>query len=452
MAQDAIILPDKRAALLNSFLANYTTSRDADQRNAILQQQANADVAQRNRTFLETMAKADPVTRQRIQQAVADHPEIFGNLQLPSFGNSDADTAYLASHKFQAGQAQAVAGGSNDVQANNSVNQLLYNQQLSEPAMRDVSARNLRDLSQPTVGGPNQPQGAPAPPPNTTTPSSDAYVNALRRDTGDLTTAGQNLQSQTQLTTNREQISAEAPVRAAKAAAAMAQARDANAKAVFQEAKNKMVMGDSSGASNIYAKGVLLNPQSYYGLSSEEKQLAAAGLGGRVPKKLTDYETRRLDAADNGMTILGDVKKAVDKWQQRGYPITGPAIGRFNAATNTWGDQILPTVPAQYRDEYLGDVASIQENLTANVMQEAQALIGGRPAYQVINMLYQTGPNISKGQAAMSGALQNMLHRYQVAHDQIDRKQWGGQPPTMQGGMNAPQTGTGQKDSLGILQ
>jgi hypothetical protein len=103
--------------------------------------------------------------------------------------STDLDTAAANTAAYTKNQTGIAASGSQDVQARNFTNKLATNEQLSESAFGDQQQR--------------QPEAA-RPPKDQSPAAQDAYNAYLRRRAGDMTTAGQDQQSSTQLTMNRE--------------------------------------------------------------------------------------------------------------------------------------------------------------------------------------------------------------------------------------------------------
>lgn len=461
-----IQIPNQRPSILADFLtrrlqeqANQQQAQAEQQRNDLLRQQVTGQQNLATEAQQEAIAKqqADEFVKNQVpamkddpqglasaaQQFATTNPRAGKYLAAYSQGRpvGTGDLLNQATEQGKLSAINAANSGSQDAQTKNAAFMQMFGQQLAGPQFADQSQKQT---TQPGLIDPKSPYGQTLAVQGERAPSANQIAqNQTQKDVA-------GIQGQTQKTIAGMQIAAEAPLRSAQAGMYNAEAKKAQAEATFSDAKNKMLAGDGS-APNAFAQGVLQNPQSFFALPTEEKMMATAGLGGKAPKKLTDYETRRMDAAQNGASILTDVKNTADKWAARGFPITGPVIGRYNKAEGKWGGQILPSnLPPQYQKEYLSDISAIQENLAANVLQEAAAIVGSRPAYQVVELLQDTGPDIRKGGAMFQGSVDNMLHRYQVAYDQINKKQWGGEPPQVGGGKTAPKSPSNPKDPLNL--
>lgn len=464
-----IQIPNQGPSILADFLTRRIQEQAAQnqaqaeqQRNTIEQQRVSGLLNQQSEAAQEEIAKAqaqafvqnqvpamkdDPQSlAAAAQQFTASNPRAGKYLAAYAQGRpvTGGDLLSRATEQGKINDITSANTGSQDAQTRNAAFMQKYGQQLSAPSFAD---QEQKQTTQPGLIDQNSQYG------KTLAVKGELAPTANQIAQGQTQQAIANIQGKTQRDVAGMQIAAEAPLRSAQARTYNAEAKKASADAMFADAKNKMLAGDGS-APNAFAQGVLQNPQSFFALPTDEKMMATAGLGGKAPKKLTDYETRRMDAAQNGASILMDVKNTADKWAARGYPITGPAIGRYNKLEAKWGGQILPSnLPPQLRDEYLSDISAIQENLTANVLQEAASIVGSRPAYQVVQLLQDTGPDMRKGGAMFQGSVNNMLHRYQVAYDQINKKQWGGDPPQARASSGANVTTTQPKnDPLGILQ
>jgi hypothetical protein len=462
-----IQIPNQRPSILADFLTRRLQEQTAQQqaqaeqqRNDILKQQVTGQQTLATDAAQEAIAKAQAdAFRQNQGQAYHDDPAGVQPLAIQFAQQNPRAAKYipdliqgrpqtggdLLSQATEKGKLTAINSansGTQDAQARNAAFMQMFGQQLQPAQFAD---QVQKQTTQPGLVTPGTPYAQTVDIAGKRAP--DANQISQNQSAKDVA----NIQGQTARATTGMQLAAEAPLRSAQAGMYTAEGRKAAAEASIAQAKQAMMQG-SPGAPNAFAQGVLQNPQSFFALPTEEKMMATAGLGGKAPKKLTDYETRRMDAAQNGASILNDVKTTADKWAARGFPITGPVIGRYNKAQGVWGGQILPSnLPPQYKQEYLSDISSIQENLAANVLQEAASIVGSRPAYQIVELLQDTGPDMRKGGAMFQGSVNNMLHRYQVAYDQIDKKQWGGAPPQQSGGAKVT-TVPAQKDPLGILQ
>ena len=191
--------------------------------------------------------------------------------------------------------------------------------------------------------------------------------------------------------------------------------------------------GANQEVANSVVQGVITDPQSYYGLPNDQKKIVAKTLR-RVPSKLAAAEIDRMNAAKLGRELVDDSAQIVEKWQQRGVPITGPVLGRFNEKSGQWGEALIPkNLSPAHQAEYQQDIAQLREWLTALPVQEAKALAGGRTAYQVIQAVTSVSPSLSKGKEMFAGSVNGLRRRFDQIYNTLDDKQWGGKRPDVQG-------------------
>jgi hypothetical protein len=244
-------------------------------------------------------------------------------------------------------------------------------------------------------------------------PTGNAVTDYERRATEAMPTGAQNQTAATSITTTGMQ----------EKGATGRTAMQVQGQKDIAKMKLADVAGDVVG-------GVMSDPQSYFNLPPDSKKAVLKQLG-RVPSKLGTAEQDRMNAAVLGRQIIDDADTIVKKWQDRGTPITGPALGRFNAAQGTFGKEIYfpkGLQPAQ-QAEYEQDISQLREWLTALPIQEAKALAGGRTAYQVIEAVTAAAPSMSKGAQIFEGSVKGLRTRFDQTVDTLDRKQWGGKPP-----------------------
>lgn len=262
--------------------------------------------------------------------------------------------------------------------------------------------------------GPFKPFAAPVP-----KPSGNAVIDSEARNTGALPSSANSLTSQTQVTTEGMRGQTQ------RATTAM--------QVQGQKDIEKMKLDAAKidpGVANTIVSGVLADPQSYFGLPNDSKKVVLKTLN-RAPSKLSAVETERSNAAMFGRQLIDDADTIVKKWQGRGTPITGPVLGRFNAAEGKWGDMLIPkNLPPEQQAEYSQDISQLREWLTALPIMEAKALAGGRTAYQVIEAVTSAAPALSKGKDMFEGSVKGLRTRFAQIEDTLDKKQWGGQVPS----------------------
>lgn len=359
----------------------------------------------------------DAMTAQKnVRDMIAAHPEFEDKLRatamrLQNQTPQDATNANVG--QFSAAQTAAAAGGSTDPNATAFTWQKATGKDIPSYAFVQQQAADLQSRNQTGAPGttPNAKSGIPQ-------PSGNAVSDFEARATEAMPTSAQNQVAKTAVTTTgMGETGATERTRLQTASAERIAATKAQAKPVAPAG---------------VVDGVLQDPQSYFGLPMDDKKAVLAGIG-RAPSKLSAAEVERLNAANLGRQIIDDADTIVKKWQQRGAPITGSVLGRFNAAEGKWGDLILPnflsTMPNEQRTEYAQDIAQLREWLTALPVQEAKALAGGRTAYQVIQAITSTAPSLSKSADMFEGSVKGLRTRFDQIGETIDKKQWGGVPP-----------------------
>lgn len=189
---------------------------------------------------------------------------------------------------------------------------------------------------------------------------------------------------------------------------------------------------------------VVANPRSFESLTPKEKALYFM-VTPQAPVKLSVDERNRTNAAQYGLNTLTDVKTIMDKWHQRGMPLNGPILGRFNDVTGKFGDFIIPpNVPAAMRDEYAHDISQEREWIETLPIQEAKALIGGRPPQSAMTLIRSVSPRLSESDAMFAGSLDGMTRRYEQLVAANEKKVWGPNgPPRLGGGSATPGTAGG---------
>lgn len=184
--------------------------------------------------------------------------------------------------------------------------------------------------------------------------------------------------------------------------------------------------------------GVLQDPQSFYALPTEDKKLVV-GLLHRAPSKLAASEVEQINASENGLNLLKDTRAIVDKWAKRGVSITGPVLGRYEEATNTFGDGIMPPqLSGEMKTEFAQDISKMHEWLTVLPILEAKGLVGSRPAKEVIARVATVTPSLSKATDFFDGAMAGTQQRLEERQKTLTAKQWGGRPPVLDGGTANP--------------
>lgn len=180
-------------------------------------------------------------------------------------------------------------------------------------------------------------------------------------------------------------------------------------------------------------QGVLTDPQSFYALPTEDKKLVV-GMLRRAPSKMSAAENDQINASANGLNLLKDAREIVDKWSKRGIPITGPVLGRYEEGANKFGDAIIPSnVPDSMKAEWAQDISKMHEWLTVLPILETKGLVGSRPAKEVISGVASVTPSLSKATDFFNGAMAGTEQRLQERQKTLTAKQWGGQPPVLDG-------------------
>lgn len=364
------------------------------------------------------MSEGDPTVAKEAQDYIAAHPEMKPYLAAAAmYHASNGQQAQGVAQQKHLADNQAVLGGSTDPNQVNVQTHDVTGSFMPPEGFKQQQATDLSRIDKSGAATPNLASNNPA-------PSGNAVPDYEARATGALTTAPENLTAQTQIKTTGMQIAAEAPYRAAMT-------REATAKAAISEGQQKMMSGDPS-ASNSFAVGVLVNPRSFDQLTTDEKRMAVAGLGGRAPAKLSSTEETQFDSALNTMDGVRRATGILQKWKDRGVEITGPMLGRFEAATNSWGDSILPSnLPPQQAQELQGDIAALQQNFGINKLNELRAVTGGRVPAAMVDMIQ--APSIAQNPSMLRGALGGM---YEIANGrtkELENKIWNGHPPTLSG-------------------
>lgn len=182
------------------------------------------------------------------------------------------------------------------------------------------------------------------------------------------------------------------------------------------------------------AEGVIADPQSFHGMPMDDKRLVVNFLH-RAPVKLTASETDQINTSENGLNLLRDTRAIVDKWAKRGVNITGPVLGRYEEAANKFGDGIMPPqLTPEQKTEFAQDISKMHEWLTVLPILETKALVGSRPAKEIIARVAGVTPSLSKATAFFDGAMAGTEQRLKERQQTLSGKPWGGKPPVLDGG------------------
>lgn len=342
-----------------------------------------------------------------IQQYTTEKPDMLPYLAAAAQGRAatPAEEASGNVGKFSRTQTGIAASGGTDPNAVNFTTKLATKDWMPKEGFTQQQATDLGSRAQMPGGAPNLKATVPK-------PSGNAVGDFEARSVGAMTDAGQNQTSQTQITTEGMRQSGETKRQGM----------------VIQAAKEKEA-SKVKGDAQVVVQGVLDDPQSFYALPVDSKKLVLQTLG-RAPSKLSSAEIDRSNTAMMGRQLIDDADALVKKWQARGTPITGPVLGRFNAAEGKWGELVLPkNMPPDQQAEYAQDISQLREWLTALPVAEAKALAGGRTAYQVIQAITSSAPSMSKDKDMFEGSVKGLRTRFTQIEDTLDKKQWGGKLP-----------------------
>lgn len=181
------------------------------------------------------------------------------------------------------------------------------------------------------------------------------------------------------------------------------------------------------------AEGVIADPQSFHGMPMADKTLVVNFLH-RAPVKLSASEIDQINTSENGLNLLRDTRAIVDKWAKRGVNITGPVLGRYEEAANKFGDGIMPPqLTPEQKTEFAQDISKMHEWLTVLPILETKALVGSRPAKEIIARVAGVTPSLSKATDFFDGAMAGTEQRLQERAKTLSAKPWNGRPPVLDG-------------------
>lgn len=407
---------------------NQGQLKDMQDKFALIKQQyADADKQAQAKQYIERIASYhdaiqsmqpnDPqraaLEAQAKSEAASIPPELMPYVKIATLEPilTPKRQAELNTGNFAAKQTGIAAGGGTDPNAVNFATKAATGSFMPSEGFTQQQATDLaaRDAAPDSAGTPTPDLSKKIP-----APSGNSISDYESRATLAMPTAPQNLTSQTAITQTGMQGNAQRDVARIGAKSAMD----------LQKAKEATPAVAAS-----VVQGVITDPQSYFSLPTEDKKIVLQTLN-RAPSKLSAAEIDRVNAAKFGAQLIDDADQIVKKWQGQGKPITGPVLGRFNAAEGTWGDMIIPPdLPPEKQHEYAQDISKLREWLTALPIMEAKALAGGRTAYQVIEKVTAAAPSMSKGQDMFEGSVQGLRTRFAQIDDHLTKKQWGGKPP-----------------------
>lgn len=197
-------------------------------------------------------------------------------------------------------------------------------------------------------------------------------------------------------------------------------------------------------------KQIELDPNAYYTPQLQDKKNSAfrqavdnalQAKHGRVPSKPNTDDVKAISFARLGLMDLDAMDLKASQWEKVGVPLTGAAVGRYNAAEGKLGSPIPSAVDArrlipgfakltpEQQQQYIADAQYYNTRGNILLTREVKLATGGRGGQYMLPIIERSTPGLLTGGAIRTGRASGLRDEFNNRLSVSRGNSWGGVDP-----------------------